>query len=188
MNLDQPVSQLLFTAFDFETTGLTPGIDRIVELGAVRFKGKEVLETFDRLVNPGMVISAGATAVSGITDAMVIAQPEVGKILPEFVSFAGESILIAHNAPFDLAFLRAALLDHEMDDVKNLIIDTQELAKRAFPRQRSYGLQNLAVALNLPPNNAHRAADDALMCMKLFNACVETMSFMGELTLGEVIP
>ncbi|WP_455381977.1 3'-5' exonuclease [Salinispira pacifica] len=187
MNLDQPVSQVLFTAFDFETTGLTPGVDRIVEFGAVRFKGKEILATFDRLANPGIVISEGASAVSGITNAMVVAQPEVGTILPEFVSFTGESILIAHNAEFDLAFLRAALLDYSMDDVKNKIIDTQVLAKRAFPKQKSYSLQNLAAFLNLPPNNAHRAADDAIMCMRLFNACVDALSFMGELTLGEVL-
>lgn len=187
MNLELPVSQVLFTAFDFETTGLTPGVDRIVELGAVRFKAGEILETFDRLVNPGMVISEGASAVSGITNAMVVAQPEVGTILPEFVAFTEGSILIAHNAEFDLAFLRAALLDYSMNDVKNLIVDTQVLAKRAFPKQKSYSLQNLISFLNIPPNNAHRAADDAIMCMRLFHACVEALSFMGDLTLGEIL-
>ncbi len=187
MNFDLPISEIVFTAFDFETTGLTPGVDRIVEFGAVRFRGSEVLDTFDRLVNPEMPISEGALAVSGITNAMVAAQPAVGKILPEFTAFAGDTILVAHNAPFDLAFLRAALLDYSMEDVKNVIVDTLVLAKRAFPRQKSYSLQNLVAFLGVPPNNAHRAADDAEMCMKLFNACVGALSFMGDLTLGEIL-
>jgi DNA polymerase III epsilon subunit family exonuclease len=187
MNLDQPVAEIEFTAFDFETTGLTPGVDRIVEFGAARFRGGQIIATFGRLANPGIVISEEASAVSGITNAMVAGQPSVEKTLPEFIQFTGDTILLAHNAPFDLAFLRAALLDSGMTDVKNPIIDTQVLAKRAFPKQKSYSLQNLIAFLKIPPNTAHRAEDDAVMCMKLFHACVESLSFMGDLTLGEVL-
>jgi len=187
MQQDLPVSEIVFTAFDFETTGLTPGVDRIVEFGGVTFKGKQILRTFERLVNPGIPISEQAAVVSGITNAMVAAEPAIGSVLPEFMQFAGDTVLIAHNAPFDLAFLRAALLEHGMGDVRNSIIDTQELAKRAFPKQKSYSLQNLIAFLKIPPNNAHRAADDAIMCMRLFLACVNSMSFMGDLTLGEVL-
>ena len=187
MNLDQPVSEIEFTAFDFETTGLTPGVDRIVEFGAVKFKNGRVVGTFEKLVNPGIVISEEASAVSGINNSMVVGQPEVATVLPEFVAFAGDSVLMAHNAQFDLAFLRAALLDGKLADVKNLIIDTQVLAKRAFPRQKSYALQSLVAFLKFPPNTAHRAQDDAYMCMRLFLACVESLSFMGDISLSEVM-
>lgn len=187
MDMERLVSELTFTAFDFETTGLNAGVDRIVEIGGVRFRNNEILGTFQRLVNPGIVISEAASAVSGITNAMVVAYPAVKEILPQFMEFAADSVLLAHNAPFDLGFLRAALRDGGFDDVTNLVIDTQELAKRAFPKQKSYSLQNLVAFLRFPPNNAHRALDDAEMCMKLFLACTEALSFMGELTIREIL-
>ena len=90
MNLEQPVSEIEFTAFDFETTGLTPGVDRIVEFGAVKFRNGQVVGTFEKLVNPGIVISEEASAVSGINNSMVVGQPDVETVLPEFVAFAGD--------------------------------------------------------------------------------------------------
>ena len=182
-----PVGSVTFVAFDFETTGLYPATDRIVEFGAVKFRGGEELERFERLANPGIPISPDAAAVSGISDADVAGEPPVDEIVPEFVSFLADAVLMAHNAPFDLGFLRAAVQRLGQSDIGNTIIDTQVLAMKAFPKRRSYGLQNLATELALPPNRAHRACDDAIMCMRLFGRCVEELSFMGELELGEVL-
>lgn len=182
------VSRTTFVAIDFETTGLYPATDRIVEFGAVTFRGETVIATFDALANPGMPISPDAAAVSGISDADVRDAPPVAAILPRFVEFVGTSVIVAHNAPFDVGFLRAAL--HDQGDgalLDNPIVDTQALAVRCFPRRRSYALQNLAAELGLPQNRAHRALDDATMCMRLFNRCVAELSFMGDLALGELL-
>ncbi|AHC14667.1 3'-5' exonuclease [Salinispira pacifica] len=187
MDMNASVYDLTFVAFDFETTGLYSGSDRIVEFGAVKFKGNSILGEFGELVNPGIPIPEDAAKISGITDEMVAAKPAVEKMLDPFIEFIGDSILVAHNASFDMGFLRAALAGSGRSDIKNLLIDTQQLAKRAYPGQKSYSLQNLAGFLNFPLNTAHRAVDDSIQCMKLFNACAQELSFMGEITLKEVL-
>jgi DNA polymerase III epsilon subunit family exonuclease len=184
---EDSVTEVPFVAFDFETTGLYPARDQIVEFGAVRFRGRTEEATFDALVDPGIDISGEAGTVSGITPEMVQGKPSVEDTVPSFIDFLEGSVLVAHNAEFDLGFLRAALQAAGQPDIKNPIVDTQALAQRAFPRLRSYGLQNLVTELNLPTGTAHRALDDARMCMHLFLSCAEALSFMGELSLGEVL-
>lgn len=187
MDVQASVADITFTAFDFETTGLEPAVHKIVEFGGARFKGGEIVETFEALVNPGVSIDGDAGKISGITNDMVKDQPAVETMLAPFVEFIGDSVLVAHNAAFDMGFLRAALDRAGLSPVKNLIIDTQVLAQKAFPRLKSYSLQNLVAELGLPQGNAHRALDDATMCMRLFLACAEQLSFMGEITLEEVL-
>lgn len=187
MDPEQSVFDTTFTAIDFETTGLYPATDRIVEFGGVRFKDGTVIATFDALVDPGVSVTAETLAITGISNEMLAGKPGISETLPEFIGFIGESIIVAHNAGFDVGFLRAALQTAGLPDVKNPIIDTQLLAQKAFPGQRSYSLQNLVTFLKFPPNNAHRALDDSIMCMKLFEACAREMSFMGDLPLSEVM-
>jgi DNA polymerase-3 subunit epsilon len=187
MDMNASVADTVFTAFDFETTGLHSGSDRIVEFGAVKFRGEEILGTFGELVNPGIPIPEEAAKITGIDDAMVAGKPRIDDVLDGFLEFIGDSILIAHNAGFDMGFLRAALAGSGRSDVTNLLIDTQQLAKRAFPGQKSYSLQNLALFLKFPLNNAHRAVDDSIQCMKLFTACARELSFMGEISIREVL-
>lgn len=187
MDTSQSVADLTFTAFDFETTGLNPATDRIIELGAVKFRGSDIVGEYQALVDPEIPLESGASEITGITAQMIAGQPKVREVLPQFLDFLGDSILVAHNAGFDIAFLRSALQTTDLEPVKNPLIDTQILAQKAYPRQKSYSLQNMVEFLGLPPNNAHRALDDAVMCMKLFNACVQELSFMGEITLGEVL-
>ncbi len=189
MTLDatRGVTDFTFVAFDFETTGLHPAVDRIVEFGAVRFTVGQELAMFSQLANPGMAIHPDAARVSGITDAAVATMPPVAAVLPQFMEFVGEAILVAHNAEFDGGFLRAELQRTGMPTVANLIIDTQALAQKAFPGKKSYSLQNLVAMLGIPANTAHRAGDDARQCMLLFEHCVEALSFMGDLPLQEVL-
>jgi DNA polymerase III epsilon subunit family exonuclease len=186
-DLTLPVSEVTFAAIDFETTGLYPTSDRIVEFGAVRFRGIEIAGEFELLANPGIPIGAEAAAVSGITDEKVAGARPVDEIVPEFLEFLGDAVLVAHNAPFDVGFLRAAVAALGLGEVTNPIVDTQTLAIKAFPRRKSYSLQNLATELGLPPNRAHRALDDAIMCMRLFHKCVDELAFMGDLELKEVL-
>jgi DNA polymerase-3 subunit epsilon len=187
MDMNTSVADAVFTAFDFETTGLLSGSDRIVEFGAVKFRGDAILGTFGELVNPGIPIPEDSVRITGISGDMVADKPRVEVVLDPFLEFIGDSILVAHNASFDMGFLRAALAGSGRGDVQNLLIDTQQLAKRAFPGQKSYSLQNLAGFLKFPLNNAHRAVDDSIQCMKLFNACARDLSVMGEISIKEVL-
>lgn len=182
-----PVTDCTFVAFDFETTGLHPAVDRIVEFGAVRFTiGRELAE-FGELADPGFPINPDASRVSGITDEMVAGKPGVGEVLTRFMAFTDTSILVAHNAEFDTGFLRAELQRARMPTVENLIIDTQVLAQKAFPGKKSYALQNLVEMLGIPVNTAHRARDDARQCMRLLEHCVHALSFMGDLPMSDIL-
>ena len=181
------VHEFTFIAFDFETTGLHPAVDRIVEFGAVRFTVGTELAEFEELANPGVPINADAARVSGIDNSMVLGKPSVGEVLPRFMDFVGDAVMIAHNAEFDTGFLRAELQRSGMPTVENLIIDTQTLAQKAFPGKKSYALQSLVEMLGIPANNAHRARDDARQCMRLFEHCVQALSFMGDLPLADVL-
>jgi len=185
------VADSQFVAIDFETTGLYPSSDRIIELGGVRFTGRELAgqpsAEFQALVNPGIPIGVDAARISGITDSDVADAPAIDEVMSGFLEFIGDAVIVAHNAPFDVGFLRAAVSRLGLPDVTNRIVDTIPLAMKAFPRRRSYGLQNLAVELGLPPNQAHRALDDAVMCMRLFGRCVDELSFMGDLALNDVL-
>jgi DNA polymerase III subunit epsilon len=183
-----PVTSCTFVAFDYETTGLHPAVDRIVEFGAVRFTIGRELGEFGELANPGIPINPDASRVSGITTDMLLGRPSVEAVLPRFMEFAGPAILVAHNAEFDTGFLRAELQRAGLPTVQNLIIDTQALARKAFPGKKSYSLQNLVEMLGIPANNAHRARDDARQCMRIFEHCVEALSFMGDLPLADVLP
>jgi len=99
-----PIADHAFAALDLETTGLKPGIDRIVEFGAVRFSRRELGDSFSALVDPGIPVTPGAAAVSGITDFMLRGKPSPTEVLPDFISFLERRVLIAHHAVFDSDF------------------------------------------------------------------------------------
>ena len=110
--LDEPLRDTTFTVVDLETTGGTPGSDSITEIGAVRVRTGEVLGEFQTLVDPGVPIAPFVSVLTGITDSMVCAAPPHRAVLPSFLEFARGSVLVAHNAPFDVGFLRAACAAH----------------------------------------------------------------------------
>ena len=118
---------------------------------------------------------------------MVKNKPKIGELLDNFLSFIEGTVLIAHNASFDMGFLRAAMSSNGHSGPENIVIDTQRLARLAYPRQQSYSLQSLVKFLEMPQNNAHRGLDDAIQCMKLFQACANQLSFMGDISLKEVL-
>ena len=155
----------VFVAFDLETTGLDPKQDRIVEIGAAKFDKKGLVARFSALINPGIPMPHEAGKVNGISDEMLKGKPAVGEVLPDFLGFIENSILAAHNAPFDCGFVNAHC------DLPNHIADTLVFSREAFPGLRSYSLQNLAAELDIPARNAHRAEDDALLCMEIFLRC-----------------
>jgi len=158
------IRERCLVAFDFETTGLQPFCDRIVEFGAVKFDcSGTVIGQFQELANPGQPISPGAMAVHGITDADVRGCPPLAEVLRRFVEFIGPSdnLPFAHNAKFDVGFLAHEMAREGLPFTGHTILDTMEVARRLV-RQQSYSLEAVSRALRIQQPNAHRALADAL--------------------------
>lgn len=149
---------------DLETTGLDPEQGcSIIEIGAVRIDNGTIDRTFQQLVDPGMNIPKKITEITGIKQEDVADAPTIDQILPKFQAFAGDSIYIAHNAPFDLKFLR----HFGNETMGNQSIDTLRLARRLLDLE-SHSLTYLIQHLNLTRKEAHRALDDALATAEIF--------------------
>lgn len=204
---DVATASSVFCAFDLETTGLDPRKEAIVEIGAIRFDQRGIIARFNVLVNPGFPMPEAASKVNGITDAMLAGKPSLDAVLDDFLRFVDGSILIAHNANFDLSFVNEALavrferasrassadqlslLDSgdapeaaasgfraPFRQLPNRTIDTIAFAKEAFPNRWKYSLQVLAKELGIEALEAHRAEDDARVCMDLFVLCARKLS------------
>lgn len=165
-----------FIAFDLETTGTLPTVDRICEIGAVRFINGEVDAYFSTLVDPQMSIPEAASRVNKITDEMVADKPTIDKLLSPFAEFCGDDIIVAHNAIFDYQFLTAAIKKHEGKAPTGDIIDTYPMAKKVFPGLPNYKLGTLVQHLKIPASQFHRAEEDATYCGKLFINMIERIS------------
>ena len=171
----------LFTAFDVETTGLNSGQDRIVEFGAVKFDRQGPVARYSALINPEIPMPAAAGKVNGITDAMLAGQPPIEETMPDFLGFIANTVIVAHNAPFDTGFVNESLARlykkgyAPFRRLPNKTVDTLVLSRSVFPGYPGYSLQNLARSLGLQAENAHRALDDARLCMEIFIACATRM-------------
>ena len=150
-------------ALDLETTGLTPRLDRIIEVGAVRFRGDEVLATFQSLVRPEVAIPRAVQELTGIRDADVAAAPPPEEILAQLIDFVGDSGVVAHSGTFDLSFL----VDPEGGPGYELF-DTLDLARIMLPMAPSHSLPHLSRQLGLSHRHPHRALSDADAARQLF--------------------
>ena len=164
-----------FTVFDTETTGLEPKTNRVVEAGAIRFDARGIISRFNVLINPGMPMPAEVTKINGITDAMLAKQPAAAVVIPDFLRFIGDSVLIAHNAQFDINFMNEELARLGKPPLGNKVIDTLLFAREVFPGLPNYKLQTLATKFGITAIDAHRAEDDARVCMELFLVCVKAL-------------
>jgi DNA polymerase III subunit epsilon len=177
-----------FVAVDVETTGLVPGVDRIVELAAVAFQGDAVLGTFSQLVDPGMPMPSAAGCVNGITDEMLRGMPNAAEALPAFLSFVScGGIAVAHNAVFDVGFICTELQVAGLTPPDGPVLDTRGLARHALPRRQSYSLRNLIRDLDLSTECAHRALADAEACRQLFLRCVELLCREEPLSVADLV-
>ena len=165
-----PVKDTVFVAFDTETTGLSPKKERLVEIGAVKFRGDgEVLATTNWLVNPERPIPWYATKVHGISSKMAANAPLFEEIWPEFEAFCGDSVLLAHNATFDVGFLKAELKRAKIDPPALPVADTLPLFREWFPRSLSHSLEKLSAYLGVSGETYHRAEADAFHIVNIFN-------------------
>ncbi len=166
-----------YIVFDLETTGFNPQQCGITEIGAVRLRHGEVIDTFSTFVNPGQPISKQITDLTGITNEMVADAPSMGEALLKFKDYVGDTPLAAHNAPFDLSFIKKHGEDNGIR-FENECMDTVWLIKRTFPGHKSYSLGNLAADFGIQLRH-HRALDDAECTAKLMAMCIEKASAQG---------
>ncbi|MDD3118687.1 MAG: 3'-5' exonuclease [Victivallales bacterium] len=166
-----------FTIFDMETTGLSPSRDRIVELAAIRIDRDGVETRFQSLVNPGRRIPPAATRIHHITDDMVAVAPTFRTMIPEFMTLARDSTLVAHNARFDLGFLQEGLSRSGYELWKGNTMDTLKLTRTAFAGLPSYSLQSLRGSLQLPDidGEAHRAGADVEWTLHLLRKTLSAL-------------
>ncbi len=172
--------------FDIETTGLSNKTERITEIGAVRMVGGEVKESFNTFANPGKPIPPRITELTGITDEMVADAPNEAEALQKFYDFCGDCrVLVAHNAGFDIGFIRAAARRSGME-YHFTSVDTVPLSRALFKGLKNYKLDTVANYLKLPPFNHHRACDDAAVLAGIYTHIIKDMTDRNIETLQQV--
>ena len=152
-----------FVAFDLETTGLSSVNDRIIEIGAVKIKDGREVDRFQTFVDPQRKLERKIVDLTGITDEMLVGAPKIEEVLPKFLEFVGDRILVAHNADFDTGFIRAECSRQNLPYTFTTA-DTLILSQNLLSHLSKFKLDIVANALSLPEFNHHRAADDALTC------------------------
>jgi DNA polymerase III epsilon subunit family exonuclease len=185
--LQRKLLETTFVAFDVETTGLNSQLDEIVEIGMARFHVGGLLRTSDYLIHPKFPIPPQITTVHGITNAMVAQSPPLEAALPDILSFFDDSILIAHNAKFDVSFLGKALAEAGFIGPPNPVLCTRRLSRSLILGMRTYGLSTIARKFNITTGVRHRALPDALLSAKVFARLVSRINPLWDMTLEELL-
>ena len=179
--IGEPLSSTTFVVVDLETTGGSPRDCAITEIGAVKTRGGEVIGEFQTLVDPGMAIPPMIVALTGITDARVTAAPRIGAVLPAFLEFLGDAVLVAHNARFDVGFLKAACQAEGYAWPRVEVVDTVLIARRAVTKEeapnRKLGTLARVFGTRVTPN--HRALEDARATSEILHGMLERLAAFG---------
>lgn len=158
-----------YVVFDLETTGINPERDVIIEISAVKVCGHKITGQYSTLVNPGRHIPAGATAVNGITDAMVSEAPDIRTAVAGFMEFIGDGVLVGHNIhTFDTNFVYDAVWETLGREFQNDYVDTLFMARRCLPQLSHHKLTDLAEHFQIETKGAHRALNDCMMNQKCY--------------------
>lgn len=159
-----------YVVFDLETTGLDSFSDRIIEIGALKYRNNELVDEFSVLINPEVMISPKITEITGITNEMVGSAKTIKEIMPEFIRFIENLPLIAHNSQFDLSFIEENVKRLGLDVPRNTNIDTVELARKYIPRVYNYKLTTLKNYFKLD-FGSHRSVDDCKTTNYVYQYC-----------------
>lgn len=187
--LGRQLADVTFCVVDLETTGGSAAKgSKITEVGAVKIRGGEVLGEFQTLVNPDELIPAFITVLTGITNQMVVQAPRVAEVLPSFLEFARGTVLVAHNAPFDVGFLKHSARELDIPWPGFETLDTAILARRVLSREEvpNCKLSTLAAAFSASTTPNHRALSDARATVDVLHALFERLGPLGVTTLEEV--
>jgi DNA polymerase-3 subunit epsilon len=187
-DLGTHLSQVTFVVVDLETTGGSPKDSAITEIGAVKVRGGQVLGEFQTLVDPGHEIPPYISVLTGITSMMVATAPRIDAVLPAFLEFARGAVLVAHNAPFDLGFLKAACAGAGIPWPGAASVDTAVLARRLLSRDEvpNCKLGTLAPYFSATTSPTHRALDDARATVDVLHGLFERLGPLGVTTLEEL--
>jgi DNA polymerase-3 subunit epsilon len=189
IDLDRKLTELTYSVFDTETTGLEPSKgDEIIQMGAVRVVNNRLLrqEIFDQLVDPGIPLKPEGIPIHGITEAMVNGQPRLDVVLPAFHEFCAETVLVAHNAAFDMRFFQ---LKEDSLGVRftQPVLDTLLLSAVIHPNQESHRLESIAERLGINVIGRHTALGDAFVTGEVFLKMIPLLAAMGIVTLRQAL-
>ena len=181
----QVLEDATYCVLDLETTGISITTEKITEVGIMKVKNGEVIDEFEMFVNPEKPIPQRVVEVTNITDEMVKDAETIDKVFPKILEFVGDSIIVAHNASFDVGFLKhnAKLLGYEFN---NTYIDTLPLAKDLFPDLKKYKLGKIADSLGIEVDVAHRALADVDTTVKVFNVMLKKLKDKGINIVDEI--
>lgn len=187
-DLSTPLFDVMFCVLDLETTGGSPRDCAITEIGAVKYRGGELLGTFQTLVDPGLPIPPFITILTGITEAMVVEAPDIAAALPAFLEFIGDSVIVGHNVRFDVSFLNAAAIEHGYPKLGNDTVDTAALGRRLVRDEvRNLRLQSLAAHFRSPVTPNHRALEDARATAHVLHGLLERAGSLGVTNLDDLL-
>lgn len=175
-----------YVVFDIETTGLSKEKEMITEIGAVKVADGKIIDRFSTFVNPQRPISAEITKLTGITDDMVKDAPTIENVLPEFLKFCEDTVLVAHNASFDTGFIRIAAERARLGELHHTIVDTLELARALLPELNKHKLDIVCEHLGVTLNGHHRAVNDAEATAEVFIKFLDMLAEKKIFTLDEI--
>lgn len=193
MVVDEDLFQTTFVVLDLETSGASPKSgSAITEIGAVKVCGGQILGTFKTFVNPGTPLPPFITELTGITDEMLIDAPKIEAVLPLLFEFLGSdksTVFVAHNAPFDLSFLKASAALHGYMWPNFRVIDTVKAARFVLTKDdvENYQLGTLALYFRTEIAPNHRALDDALATVDVLHGIIERMGTFGITTINQML-
>jgi len=187
-DLGTPLTEVTFVVLDLETTGGSATECQITEIGAVKVRGGEVLGEFQTLVNPGEPIPAFISVLTGITDPMVASSPHIGSVMPAFLEFIGDAVLVAHNARFDITFLKVNCERLQLTWPGNAVLDTVHLARQLVTRDEApnHKLSSLARVFSTRVTPDHRALHDAQATVDVLHGLIGRVGNLGVHTLEEL--
>ena len=174
-----------FVAFDIETTGLNAQNDRMTEIGAIRFSGGNIIDTFNTFVDPERHIPADITQLTGIRDSDVAGAPSEEEAMKQFIEYIGDRPIIAHNAHFDVGFMTAAALRHGLK-FSPVFLDTLALSQALLPELKRFKLDIVSNHLKLPQFNHHRATDDAMVVARIMGKFLPMLQQQGAKTVDDI--
>lgn len=174
-----------YIVFDLETTGFNPGKDKITEIGAIKIKNGEIVDRYQTFVNPQQPISQEVIELTGITNEMVANAPTIEEVLPNFLDFIKDGVLVAHNAEFDVSFISYFAKDINYE-IKNSVVDTLGLSRLLLPKLTKHKLNFVAQELDIELKNHHRAIDDAYTTALIFLEFLKRFRKQSINTLDEI--